>query len=360
MKYADLLKHFILEGYKFDKNPSKAFNTKLYKKYHLNNSNDINPLYHYLINKKQNCIDWDILKLKDNELFDESYYLSNYKDVRDSGVNPLFHFVHDGWKELRDPNPLFNTKYYLDSNYDVREYGINPLIHFIEYGWKEGRNPSEEFNTNYYISKYEDIRKANINPLWHYYVYGKKELRFKSEIDYIKKTSKKEYEYNSPILTNEIQNEIDDFSQKPLISIVMPVYNVEAKWLDLAIKSLESQWYSNWELCIADDKSTSFETINYLENIKNSKIKISFLKQNLNISGASNAALKIANGEYIALMDNDDELTCDALYQVVKAINLYAAEFIYSDEDKLQLNGQFCDPHLNLIFQKRCFIAKII
>ncbi|MCT7593184.1 glycosyltransferase family 2 protein [Aliarcobacter butzleri] len=153
------------------------------------------------------------------------------------------------------------------------------------------------------------------------------------------------YTYIEPNLTTEIKKEMNSFLQKPLISIIMPVYNVDPKWLDLAIKSIEKQWYENWELCIADDKSTKQETINYLKNINNPKIKIKFLDQNLNISGASNAALELACGEYLALMDNDDEITPDALYEVVKAINETGAEFIYSDEDKMNMEGNCLNPY---------------
>lgn len=153
------------------------------------------------------------------------------------------------------------------------------------------------------------------------------------------------YRYLAPILDKNIKQEIDEFQKKPLISIVMPVYNVDTKWLDLAIRSIEAQWYENWELCIADDKSTNSKTIEYLQNIKNSKIKVKFLENNLNISGATNEALTIANGEYIALMDNDDEITPDALYEVIKAINDTGAEFIYSDEDSIMENGTFTIPH---------------
>jgi len=129
------------------------------------------------------------------------------------------------------------------------------------------------------------------------------------------------YVYLEPSFSEDIQKEIDTFENTPLISIIMPVYNVAPKWLNLAIESIKSQWYSNWELCMIDDKSTDEETLAYLRNIDNPKIKVKFLEENLNISGASNAALELTSGEYIALMDNDDELTPDALYEVVKAIN---------------------------------------
>lgn len=172
--------------------------------------------------------------------------------------------------------------------------------------------------------------------------------KVKTKIRKTKIRKTKIYSYIQPKLTGKIIKEIERFRYKPLISIIMPVYNVDPKWLDLAIKSIGNQWYDNWELCIADDKSTNKNTVNYLKNInksKSPKIKIKFLEKNLNISGASNEALKLANGEYMALVDNDDEITPNALYGVVKAINNTGADFIYSDEDKITIDGSFCDPH---------------
>ena len=166
------------------------------------------------------------------------------------------------------------------------------------------------------------------------------------------------YVYIKPVLTNDIKLEINNFKEKPLVSIIMPVYNVDSKWLDLAIKSIENQWYENWELCIADDKSTNRDTINYLQSISSDKIKVKFLEKNLNISNSSNQALALATGKYIALMDNDDEITPDALYEMVKTINETSAEFIYSDEDKLEMDGRFSDPHFKPDFAPDMFLSQ--
>ncbi|WP_321277435.1 glycosyltransferase [Thiomicrorhabdus indica] len=152
------------------------------------------------------------------------------------------------------------------------------------------------------------------------------------------------YRFQAPSFNKNIQNEIESFSKKPLISIIMPVFNVEPKWLKKAIDSVENQWYPNWELCIADDNSTNPKTVEYLKSLRNTKIKITFLQENLNISGASNAAADMAQGEYLALMDNDDEITPDALYEVVKEINNNEPDFIYSDEDKISETGEYCLP----------------
>jgi glycosyltransferase involved in cell wall biosynthesis len=153
------------------------------------------------------------------------------------------------------------------------------------------------------------------------------------------------YQYHLPRMTDAEKSILATFTHKPLISIIMPVYNVDPQWLDKAIKSIEAQWYENWELCIADDKSTDEKTLSYLNSVDNSKIKIRFLEKNLNISGASNAALEMAEGEYIALMDNDDEITPDALFEMVKSINTHQADFIYSDEDFVSVDGIYSNPH---------------
>lgn len=178
---------------------------------------------------------------------------------------------------------------------------------------------------------------------------------------HVSSLAEKKYVYITPKLTQEVQEDMRGFERKPLISIIMPVYNVNPKWLDLAIKSIEAQWYENWELCIADDKSTNQKTIDYLKSLKNSlnsKIKIKFLDANLNISGASNEALKLAEGEYVALMDNDDEIAPDALYEVVKVINATGADFVYSDEDKLEMDGSFSDPHFKPDFAPDMFLSQ--
>ena len=178
-------------------------------------------------------------------------------------------------------------------------------------------------------------------------VLGKKDEfdPFDPKYEPVESTTTLGYEYIKPKLLDTIKQEINSFKSKPLISIITPVYNVDPKWLDLAIKSVEAQWYDNWELCIADDKSTNQETIEYLKGLDNPKIKVKFLEENGNISKASNEAIKIASGEYLSLLDNDDELTPDALYEMVKAINNTDADFLYSDEDFIDTKGVCSNPH---------------
>ncbi|MCA9373689.1 glycosyltransferase [Candidatus Peregrinibacteria bacterium] len=140
--------------------------------------------------------------------------------------------------------------------------------------------------------------------------------------------------------------EIKKFQKSPVISIVMPTYNVDEKWLHKAIKSVQDQWYDQWELCICDDASTEENLIQIIkEYVQNDdRIKAVFRKKNGGIVKASNDAIELATGEFIGFLDNDDELTPDALYEVVKTLQEKDYDFIYSDEDKLDLDGNRCDP----------------
>ena len=144
------------------------------------------------------------------------------------------------------------------------------------------------------------------------------------------------------------QEQSKKFDYRPLISIAMPVYNVEIKWLEKCIDSVINQTYDNWELCISDDASTDSKIKKCLEAYeqKEPRIKVVFRKENGHISLATNSALEIATGEFIALLDNDDELPPHALFEVVKVLNERPElDVIYSDEDKIDAEGNRFDPH---------------
>ncbi|HAY6985906.1 TPA: glycosyltransferase family 2 protein, partial [Enterococcus faecium] len=146
----------------------------------------------------------------------------------------------------------------------------------------------------------------------------------------------------------EQRKEAQGFAYRPLISILMPVYNVEIKWLEKCIDSVLDQTYDHWELCISDDASTDPAIRKCLESYqaKDDRIKVVFRKENGHISLATNSALEIAEGEFIALLDNDDELPPFALYEVAKVLNVHPElDVIYSDEDKIDADGNRFDPH---------------
>ncbi len=136
----------------------------------------------------------------------------------------------------------------------------------------------------------------------------------------------------------------DKLSCNIKFSIVMPVYNVEIKWLDKAIQSVKNQTYQNWEICIADDASTDISVRRYLESIRDERIKIKYLEKNQGISGASNEAAALASGDYMLLMDNDDELSSEALFSFYKNLTKTNADIIYSDMDIIDEEGNHSSP----------------
>ena len=157
-----------------------------------------------------------------------------------------------------------------------------------------------------------------------------------------------------------IQGRIDQLEQKPLISIVMPTYNTEERWLRAAIESVLKQSYSHWELCIADDCSSDPRVRRILETFldQDSRIKVHFREKNGHIAAASNSALALASGEYIALLDHDDELSEHALYMVAEEINRFPeADLIYSDEDKINEKGYRCDPYFKSDWNPELFFG---
>lgn len=167
-------------------------------------------------------------------------------------------------------------------------------------------------------------------------------------------------DYQRWIEENEKNIEVEDFSYNPLISLVIPTYNVSRDLLSECLDSILNQSYSNFEVCIADDCSSNNETIVTLKEYekKDKRIKVVYRKRNGHISEASNSAIKLAKGEFIGLVDNDDVLDKHALYYVVKELNKDKnLDLIYSDEDKLDFDGKRCFPHFKSDFAIDTFLS---
>ena len=174
-------------------------------------------------------------QIRELNFVDEKWYLKNNNDVRESGLDPLEHYVEFGWKEGRDPslnfetrhyielNPdvyfydlcplvhyvlfkdkrlilknysdsirlteeeaikiikdssLFDSEFYLANNQDVRASGLDPVVHYYRYGWRENRLPSRKFNSVLYLHLYADVKKLEICPIIHYELIGKYQMRY--------------------------------------------------------------------------------------------------------------------------------------------------------------------------------------
>lgn len=157
-----------------------------------------------------------------------------------------------------------------------------------------------------------------------------------------------------------ILKRIEKLHDKPLISVVMPVYNVDERWLRRAIESVRRQLYPFWELYIADDKSPAPHIKKVLKEYeeKEPRIKVTYRSQNGHISAASNSALALVTGEFIALLDHDDELSEHALYMVVEELNAHPeADLIYSDEDKIDKRGRRFEPFFKSDWNRDLFYS---
>lgn len=158
------------------------------------------------------------------------------------------------------------------------------------------------------------------------------------------------------------------FEYRPKISIITPVLNTREEWLRSSIESVLHQIYDNWELCIADDGSDQphiRETLNCYQQ-KDARIKVKYLNENQGVSGASNEALAMANGEFIGFLDHDDQLLPNALYEVVLMLNRNAsADFIYSDEILISKRGKpvfaYFRPDFSLDYMlSHCYIVHFV
>ena len=139
----------------------------------------------------------------------------------------------------------------------------------------------------------------------------------------------------------------------PLISVLMPVFNPELRWLDEAIASVRSQSWPGWQLCIADDASTTPGVRERLRHWAAQDERIVVIERAVNghIAAATQTALDAARGDWLALLDQDDLLAPQALAEVVAALDAFPdAGIVYSDEDKVDSRGRRFEPHFKPAF----------
>lgn len=169
--------------------------------------------------------------------------------------------------------------------------------------------------------------------------------------------------FNTNLPTDEEldQQRKTKFACRPKISIAVPLYHTPIKFLDAMIESVLDQTYGNWELCLAngspDDEKLNKALAEYQE--RDRRIRVVTLKKNLGIAGNTNAAIKPATGEFIALLDHDDVLAPNALYEYVKVLNEDpGCDMFYSDEDKIDEAGKkHFDPNFKPDYNPDLFMT---
>lgn len=154
------------------------------------------------------------------------------------------------------------------------------------------------------------------------------------------------------IVANEVEVGQDSAAPGSLagcikFSVLMPTYNVDIRWVSRAVDSVLAQSYCNWELCIVDDASTSQELKDYLLSLDSDKIHVRLLDVNQGISGATNCAAGMASGDYLVLLDNDDEITPNALFELFLRASSDNPDIMYSDNDVID----DCGNRLSVLFK---------
>lgn len=170
-----------------------------------------------------------------------------------------------------------------------------------------------------------------------------------------------EFDKPSTVEVRQLVEEIAKQKTFPMISIVMPTYNSDVRFLNLAIESVRRQLYPFWELCIVDDASTDPDVVDALKQhaLIDRRIRLVLSAYNSGISGATNQAIDEVSGDWVCFMDHDDELHPLALARVVASIRKSSdIELIYTDEDKITEDGVRCSPHFKTNYNYELLLSQ--
>jgi O-antigen biosynthesis protein len=154
---------------------------------------------------------------------------------------------------------------------------------------------------------------------------------------------------------------VEGLGRRPVFSVIVPVYNPPERWLRACIESVLAQVYPHWELCLADDASPAPHVRAVLEEYarRDPRVKVVIRERNGHISHASNSALDLATGDYVALLDHDDALSPRALLECAKALDAHPRwRMLFSDEDKIDEDGVRSDPYFKSDWNPDLFLSQ--
>ncbi len=295
--------------------------------------------------------------IRDSSLFDAEWYAGRYRDVNLTDLDPLEHYVRVGALLDRDPHPLFSASHY---RRQLDRHGLaasNALLHYLLEGWQRHLDPHPLFDVDWYLSRNHDVAAAKIEPLKHFLKHGAFESRDPHPSVSLAKICTENpallqqqinplvfhlSKFNDPTETRKPSKGALWGADAPLISIVVATYKTPRASLDAMVQSVRRQTYAYWNLCIVDDGSRDPELANTLRRLAASdpRIKLEIAPTNGGISSASNKAINLATGDFIAFLDHDDTLVPHALERCAQTILSTAADVIYTDQDTVTDEGR--------------------
>jgi GT2 family glycosyltransferase len=275
-------------------------------------------------------------------LFDTEHYLSQLSGAQADAAraDPVWHFLERGADARLDPNPFFDISDYVARYPHSAARGKNPLVHFIRAGIAPGCDPGPGFDVGFYVNAHPDVHASGMHPLAHYLLHGRKEGRACTPRDPLPARLRH-------LCEDEARAAIARFQRHPVVSVVVPCYETEPAWLVDAVDSVRAQFYPHWELLLVDDGSRREATRATLAALEGSdpRIRVLWQPRNGGISRATNAGLEAATGEFLALLDHDDRLAPDALFETVRLfVEDPALDAIYTDQDKMDESGRRFEP----------------
>lgn len=364
------LLHFIKHGVAEKRAPGPFFDTDWYLKKNPDvAASGINPLVHYL-----QC---GAFEGRDpNPFFDGDWYNAQNPDVVQAQINPLLHYLYQGVVEGRSPSTVNDVQFIQQAATYNSQLKVSPkaalaqafkarqdrdrpkflkrlLVDIIEkpkkllWADKLSKNDSpptlKTQQQDVGLTALEDTKNKLLEAIAT--DTDKPRIICQSSGKYALVAAPETYTYIPPAPPPNLQDIITELAVHPRFSIVVPIYNTPPDLLTKMVDSVVQQWYSQWELVLVDDASLLAETKAALKRLSHPQIKIKYLAENNGIAGATNAAIAESTGDYIVFLDHDDELTHDCLYELVLCINQANPDFIYSDEDKINSDNTFQEPH---------------
>lgn len=237
--------------------------------------------------------------------------------------------AHDAVVSSLRQSGLFDAEWYLRQYPDVAQSGVDPVVHYVHHGAAEGRNPSAEFDTRFYLDTYPDVADAGMNPLQHYVENGRREGRA-CRASVLK------------VVAAAANKPASIVKAGPLVSIVIPAYSVE-RYIGECLDSISRQTYRDIEVIIVDDGSPdgTYE-VACAKARKDKRIKV--LRQpNSGPGAARNKGIALACGQYLTFADADDIMPPNAIAKLVGTLERTGSDFVVGALTRLR-HGKVLPP----------------